>query len=36
MRLVADRMILLRYGQRLVRAKKLRYFEDVEFRGMFG
>lgn len=36
MRLPADRMILLRQGQRPVQAKKLRYFEDAEFREMLG
>jgi type IV secretion system protein VirD4 len=35
MRLPADRMILLRQGQRPVRARKLRYFEDAEFKGIF-
>ncbi|AYC99605.1 type IV secretory system conjugative DNA transfer family protein [Neorhizobium sp. NCHU2750] len=33
MRLPGDRMILLRQGQRPVWAKKLRYFEDAEFKG---
>jgi type IV secretion system protein VirD4 len=35
MQLPTDRMILLRQGQRPARAKKLRYFEDIEFKGMF-
>jgi type IV secretion system protein VirD4 len=35
MRLPADRMILLRQGQRPVRATKLRYHEDAEFKGKF-
>ncbi|MGA1831537.1 type IV secretory system conjugative DNA transfer family protein [Rhizobium wenxiniae] len=36
MRLPTDKMILLRQGQRPVQAKKLRYFEDEEFREMLG
>lgn len=36
MRLPSDMMILLRQGQRPICAKKLRYFEDAEFEGMFG
>lgn len=35
MRLPADRMILLRQGHRPVWARKLQYFRDDEFRGMF-
>ncbi|MDI7862375.1 type IV secretory system conjugative DNA transfer family protein [Rhizobiaceae bacterium n13] len=35
MRLPRDRMILLHQGQRPVLAKKLRYFEDMEFRTLF-
>lgn len=36
MRLPADRMILLRQGQRPIPAQKLCYFEDKEFKRMFG
>ncbi|MQY45321.1 TraM recognition domain-containing protein [Rhizobiales bacterium RZME27] len=35
MRLPGDRMILLRQGLRPVWAKKLRYFEDCDFSGLF-
>jgi type IV secretion system protein VirD4 len=35
MRLPDDRMILLRQGQRPVRATKLRYYQDVDFKGKF-
>jgi type IV secretion system protein VirD4 len=35
MRLPDSRMILLRQGQRPIIAKKLRYYEDVEFKAIF-
>ncbi|QYA08685.1 type IV secretory system conjugative DNA transfer family protein [Agrobacterium larrymoorei] len=35
MRLPRDMMILLRQGQRPARLRKIRYFEDKEFKGLF-
>ena len=35
MRLPADRMILLRQGQRPARVQKIRYYADTEFKGAF-
>ncbi|MET0172024.1 MAG: type IV secretory system conjugative DNA transfer family protein [Agrobacterium vaccinii] len=35
MRLPADTMILLQQGQRPARLRKIRYFEDPEFKGLF-